>query len=288
MGEGTTTRTKRTSKVIGRRAHSTHHVVVTAHGCRVPLAILLLASLVVLLPLAAADASDPTWLAGVYDEADGDGVWLVDMMRSMTHIEAPGVRARNWELGQPFRALGLISVPCMTAFSLISISACTPRGPPPISLLGNSFASLLLLSSTRGSARLQVIPLGPVCFRANRQSRFANWSIGAQRTSHATLLGLGIGAGSKQAGVAQRMDRRAQAAAVISTWWPLRTLARKIDSRNAPIVHLSRLVPDVAPRRVRGYRTRHFSGTRARAPPIGVSNGHLWLTRTDDDFAGEQ
>jgi hypothetical protein len=33
--------TKRTSTVIGRRAHGTRHVLVPAHGCRLPLAILL-------------------------------------------------------------------------------------------------------------------------------------------------------------------------------------------------------------------------------------------------------
>ena len=41
MGEGTTTRTKCTSTVIGRRAHGTRRVVVSAHGCCLPLTILL-------------------------------------------------------------------------------------------------------------------------------------------------------------------------------------------------------------------------------------------------------
>ena len=41
MGEGTTTRTKRTSTVIGRRAHGTRHVLVPAPSCPLPLAILL-------------------------------------------------------------------------------------------------------------------------------------------------------------------------------------------------------------------------------------------------------
>ncbi|PYO54611.1 MAG: hypothetical protein DMD83_21940 [Candidatus Rokuibacteriota bacterium] len=56
------------------------------------LAILLLVSLVALLPLASADPSDPAWLVGIYDEADGDFVvWLVDRMELTIHPEAASV-----------------------------------------------------------------------------------------------------------------------------------------------------------------------------------------------------
>src|SRR5215475_10226041 len=83
-----------------------------AHVCRLLLASLLLVNLVVLLPLASADPSDPTWLVGIYDEADGDSVvWLIDRMELRIYPEA----AKEWRpdsgLSRPVRATEALRCP---------------------------------------------------------------------------------------------------------------------------------------------------------------------------------
>ena len=131
MGEGTTARTKRTSKVFGRRAHSTRHVVVPADGCSLPLAILLAAYLVAVPPLASSDPSDPTWLIGIYDEADGDTVvWLIERMELRIHPEAASEGKPDSGLSPPVRATEALRCPSDAPPAVISIVASPSRAPP--------------------------------------------------------------------------------------------------------------------------------------------------------------
>ena len=138
MGEGTTTtRTRRISKVIGRRGHGTPHVVVSAHGCCLPLAILLAATLVTLLPLASSNPSDPTWLVGIYDEADADSVcWQIERTELTTHPKSVNVGRRDSEVPRPLRVLAILRYFSDSAPASISLLASPARAPPFVWLDG--------------------------------------------------------------------------------------------------------------------------------------------------------
>jgi len=91
-----------------------------------PLAVVFLATALVLLPLAAgASASDPTWIAGIYDEADGDDVIaLIGDTVACTSEEA-------WE------ALSRVCLPdeVIHPWRGVSEGACSrerQRGPPRV------------------------------------------------------------------------------------------------------------------------------------------------------------
>ena len=72
------------SGIAGRASDRDRGGVVCVRG---PLGILLLFTFAALLPLASASPVDPTWLAGLYDEGDADGViWLVERMEAMTPV----------------------------------------------------------------------------------------------------------------------------------------------------------------------------------------------------------
>jgi len=138
MGEGTTTtRTRRISKVIGRRGHGTPHVVVSAHGCCLPLAILLAATLVTLLPLASSNPSDPTWLVGIYDEADADSVcWQIERTELTTHPKSVNVGRRDSEVPRPLRVIAILRYFSDSAPAFISLLASPARAPPFVRLDG--------------------------------------------------------------------------------------------------------------------------------------------------------
>lgn len=132
-----TTVSKRTSNVIGRRAHSTHHIVVRSHGCRVLFAILLLANLVALLPVASADTPDPTWLAGIYDEADGDSVvWLIESTEMRIHPGSASEGKPDSDVSRPVRATEALCCPSDAPPATISLVAspfsCPVRTGPDV------------------------------------------------------------------------------------------------------------------------------------------------------------
>jgi hypothetical protein len=138
MGEGTTTtRTKRTSKMIGRPGHGTPYVVVSAHGCRMPLAILLAATLVTLLPLVSSDPSDPTWLVGIYDEADGDSIsWQIERTELTTHPKSVNEGRRDSGVPRPLRVIAILRYFSDSAPAFISLLASPARAPPFVWLDG--------------------------------------------------------------------------------------------------------------------------------------------------------
>jgi hypothetical protein len=99
--------------------------------CRFPLAILLLANLVTLLPLASADPSDPTWLVGIYDEVDGDSVvWLIERMELRIHPEAASEGKPDSGLSRPVRATEALRCPSDAPPAVISLVASPSRAPP--------------------------------------------------------------------------------------------------------------------------------------------------------------
>ena len=99
--------------------------------CRFPLAILLIANLVTLLPLASADPSDHTWLIGIYDEADGDAVvWLIERMDLRIHPEAASEGKPDSGLSRPVRATEALRCPSDAPPAVISLVASPSRAPP--------------------------------------------------------------------------------------------------------------------------------------------------------------
>jgi hypothetical protein len=119
-----------------------------AHVYRLPPAVLLLFSLVALPPLASADPSDPTWLLGIYDEADGDSVvWLIESMALRIHPQAVIEGKPDSNLDRPLRAAEALPPPSTSRPAIISLIASPSRAPPlcecdgvpsplPVSLLG--------------------------------------------------------------------------------------------------------------------------------------------------------
>ena len=102
-----------------------------AHVGRLLLAILLVVSLVALLPLASADPSDPAWLVGIYDEADGDFVvWLVDRMELTIHPEAASEGKPDSDVSRPLRATDALRCPSDAPPAIISLVASPSRAPP--------------------------------------------------------------------------------------------------------------------------------------------------------------
>ena len=101
------------------------------HVCPLLLAILLLVSLVALLPLASADPSDPTWLVGIYDEADGDSVvWLIESMELTIHSESASEGKSDSDVSRPLRATEALRCPSDRAPAIISLLASPSRAPP--------------------------------------------------------------------------------------------------------------------------------------------------------------
>jgi hypothetical protein len=116
-------------------------------ACRFALAILLFATLVTFLPLAAADPPDPTWLVGIYDEADGDSVaWLIDRMEIRIHPNAAIEGRLVSEVSRPVRAPEALHCRSDAPPATIPLVASPSRAPPlcecdgfprlPLSLLG--------------------------------------------------------------------------------------------------------------------------------------------------------
>jgi len=102
-----------------------------AHVCRKLLAIVVLVSLVTLLPLASADPSDPTWLVGIYDEADGDSVvWLIDRMELRIHPQTASVGKPDSNVSRPLRAIEVLRCPSDAPPEIISLVASPSRAPP--------------------------------------------------------------------------------------------------------------------------------------------------------------
>ncbi len=99
--------------------------------CRFPLAVLLLASLVTLLPLACADPSDPTWLVGIYDEADGDSVVrLIERTELAKHRES--VSDGRWDSDVRLSLLAFAALRFLSDSAPAFISLLVPpsRAPP--------------------------------------------------------------------------------------------------------------------------------------------------------------
>ena len=102
-----------------------------AHVCRLLLAILLVVSLVALLPLASADPSDPTWLVGMYDEADGDFVvLLIDRMELTIHPEAAIGGKPDSDVSRPLSATEALRCPSDPPPAIICLVASPSRAPP--------------------------------------------------------------------------------------------------------------------------------------------------------------
>jgi len=98
---------------------------------RFALVILLFANLVTLLPLAAADPPDATWLVGIYDEADGDSVaWLIDSMALRIHSKA-GIEGKpDSDVNRPLGASAVLHYPSVSRPAIISLIASPSRAPP--------------------------------------------------------------------------------------------------------------------------------------------------------------
>jgi hypothetical protein len=120
----------------------------SAPVCRLLLTILLFVSLVTLLPLASADPSDPSWLIGIYNEADGDSVaWLIDSMALRIHPKA-GIEGKpDSDVNRPLGASEVLHYPSVSRPAIISLIASPSRAPPlpecdgvpsplPVDLLG--------------------------------------------------------------------------------------------------------------------------------------------------------
>src|SRR5262245_19981891 len=117
--------------------------------CRFALAILLLANLVTLLPLASADLPDPTWLVGIYDESDGDTVvWLIDTIARTIHPK-DGIEGKpDLDVNRLLGSAEALHRPSVSAPAIISLIASPSRAPPlcecdgvpsplPVPLLGS-------------------------------------------------------------------------------------------------------------------------------------------------------
>jgi hypothetical protein len=99
--------------------------------CRFALTILLFANLVTLLPLAAADPPDPTWLVGIYDQADGDSVaWLIERTEATKHREL--VNDGRWvsDVRPPLHVIVALLYLSDSAPAFISLLASPARAPP--------------------------------------------------------------------------------------------------------------------------------------------------------------
>jgi hypothetical protein len=99
--------------------------------CRFALAILLFANLVTLLPLAAADPPDHTWLVGIYDEADGDSVaWLIERTEVTKRRESVNDGRSVSDVRPPLRVIVALRYLLDSAPAFISLLAPPARAPP--------------------------------------------------------------------------------------------------------------------------------------------------------------
>jgi hypothetical protein len=99
--------------------------------CRFALAILLLANLVTLLPLSAADPSDPKWLVGIYDEADGDYlIWLIERTEVTNHRESVNDGRWDSDVRSPLRVIVALRYLSDSPPAFISLLASPARAPP--------------------------------------------------------------------------------------------------------------------------------------------------------------
>ena len=100
-------------------------------GCRFALAILLFAHLVTLLPLAAADPPDTTWLVGIYDESDGDSVvWLIERTEVTKRRESVNDGRWDSDVRPPVRVIVALRYLSDSAPAFISLLASPARAPP--------------------------------------------------------------------------------------------------------------------------------------------------------------
>jgi len=114
------------SSIIGNLNHERGALV-----CRLLLTILLLVCLVTLVPLGSAEPSDSSWLAGIYDEADGDSVvWLIDSMALRIHPKA-GIEGKpDSDVNRPLGASEALHYPSVSRLAIISLIASPSRAPP--------------------------------------------------------------------------------------------------------------------------------------------------------------
>jgi len=97
----------------------------TARSARVALALLLLLGLSGLTPLAYASPPDPSWIRGIYDDADYDDV--VVMITSAAAATAPVLLVG---LRQMPPLVGAAPQPADDAVSTPSLSSLQSRAPP--------------------------------------------------------------------------------------------------------------------------------------------------------------
>jgi hypothetical protein len=101
---------------MGGRRESSH--------LRRALALFLLAGLIGLSPFAHASPPDPTWISGIYDDADYDDVIVLITEAGAIVEPAPVV------LGPVFGVVEPLAPPSVPAPSRASVFAVHPRSPP--------------------------------------------------------------------------------------------------------------------------------------------------------------
>lgn len=92
---------------------------------RIALALLVLLTLVGLTPLGYASPPDPSWVQGIYDDADYDDV--VVMVTSAVAVNAPILLV---DLSQTLPPVGLVSQFADDPVAAHPISPLQPRAPP--------------------------------------------------------------------------------------------------------------------------------------------------------------
>jgi len=122
------------------------------HAYRLPIATLLVTSLVTVLPLVSANPADPTWLDGIYDEADGDSlVLLVDRIEP-TSDPRPGIGTKPGSDINPFIGTSQ-ALHCSPSSQCMSTSRnVSPARAPPLRECDRVLSRLALFPGRTSSA----------------------------------------------------------------------------------------------------------------------------------------
>lgn len=100
-----------------------------ANGRRA-LALVLIGGFVALTPLGYASPPDPSWLAGLYDEADYDDVIGLLQQSAVTDTYAASDSAPDWDIGHSLRVLEILPDLSNPAPAMLSLLAPPCRAPP--------------------------------------------------------------------------------------------------------------------------------------------------------------